>query len=439
MRDATQAEAAGPPAVHVLVKPVGAACNLGCEYCFYLGKRALYPQGTFRMAGDLLEEFTRQYIASQRVPEVTFSWQGGEPTLMGLDFFRRAVELQRQYGRPGTRIANAIQTNGTLLDDDWCEFLRANDFLVGISLDGPRHLHDQFRRDRDGNPTFERVMAGVHRLLAQDVQFNILACVSAANVEQPLEVYRFLRDEAKARFIQFIPIVERDNAAGCQQGNRVTHRSVTGAQYGDFLISVFDEWVRRDVGRVFVQLFDVALAACAGQPATLCVFSPTCGSALAMEHNGDLYACDHFVEPDHLLGNIMDTPLEELAGSPQQRQFGLAKQESLPSQCQRCDVRFACHGGCPKNRLLRTEDGEDGLNYLCTGYQAFFRHIDQPMRFMVAQLHGGRPPANIMLHLAARQMEQQGHLLRTPRNAPCPCGSGRKVKHCCGRAVSHPV
>jgi uncharacterized protein len=414
----------------VLVKPVGAACNLGCTYCFYLSKRSLYPHGSFRMADDLLEEFTRQYIAVQRVPEVTFAWQGGEPTLMGLDFFRRAVDLQRQYRRPGMRILNAIQTNGTLLDDEWCQFFRVNDFLVGVSLDGPQELHDVYRRDGGGKPTFGRVMAGLERLAAHDVRFNILSCVSAANAERPVEVYRFLRDQVRAEFIQFIPIVERDNASGFQEGNRVTRRSVTGVQYGHFLIAVFGEWVRCDVGRVFVQIFDVSLAAWVGQPAGLCVFSPTCGTALAIEHNGDLYACDHYVEPSYLQGNIMDTPLEELAGSARQREFGLAKKESLPKPCRECDVRFVCHGGCPKNRVLRTADNEAGLNYLCAGYQAFFRHIDRPMRFMASELQAGRPPSNIVHHLAVQQAEPRHHSSRIPRNAPCPCGSGRKHKHC---------
>lgn len=425
---------AAPPAFHLMIKPRGAVCNLDCEYCFYLGKQALYPASSLRMSDGLLEELTRQHIAAQRVPEATFAWQGGEPTLMGLDFFRRAVEFQRKHGRPGMRILNALQTNGTLLDDDWCRFFRSNDFLVGVSLDGPRPLHDAYRRDKRNNPTFDRVIEGVALLRKHKVQWNILACVHARNAAHPLEVYRFFRDGLRADFIQFIPIVERDNASGFQEGARVTHRSLTGRQYGQFLISVFDEWVRRDVGRVFVQIFDVSLAAWVGQPAGLCVFSPTCGAALAIEHNGDVYACDHYVEPDYLLGNIMDTPLDELASSARQRQFGLAKHESLPVLCQGCAVRFVCHGGCPKNRVLRTADGEAGLNYLCAGYQAFFRHIHQPMRFMAAELQAGRPPRSIMRHLAMQQVDPRHHSSRTRRNAPCPCGSGRKYKHCCGRA-----
>ena len=429
-----QTSVAASPPFHVMIKPRGAVCNLDCEYCFYLGKQSLYPASNLRMSNGLLEEFTRQYISAQSVPEVTFAWQGGEPTLMGLDFFSRAVDLQRRYRRPGMRILNSIQTNGTLLDDDWCAFFQAHDFLAGVSLDGPHELHDAYRRDGRGKPTFDRVMAGAHLLQKHEVDFNVLCCVHAANAEHPSEVYRFLRDEVGAQFIQFIPIVERANSTGFQEGRKTTDRSVTGHQYGQFLISVFDEWVRRDVGRVFVQIFDVSLATWVGQPAGLCVFSPTCGTALAIEHNGDLYACDHYVEPRYLLGNIMASPLEELAGSVKQRQFGLAKKVSLPAVCQDCDVRFACNGGCPKNRLLPTADGDAGLNYLCAGYQAFFHHIHQPMRFMAAELQAGRPPANIMHHLAMKQAEPRRHSSRAPRNAPCPCGSGRKYKHCCGRA-----
>ncbi len=402
-RRSSRPGAGTPRAFHVMLKPRGAICNLACDYCFYLSKEALYPAGSFRMSEQVLEAFTQQYIQAQRVPEVTFSWQGGEPTLMGLGFYRRAVELQRRYRRPGMRILNAMQTNGTLLDDEWGRFLRAHDFLVGLSLDGPRDLHDAYRRDRGGEPTFDRVTSGLAVLQKHRVEFNVLACVHAANVDHPRDVYRFLRDEAVgpggARYIQFIPIVERDNETGFQQGDGLTDRSVSGAQYGAFLIEVFDEWVRRDVGRVFVQIFDVALAAWVGQRPALCVFEPTCGLAMALEHNGDLYACDHFVEPGYLLGNVLETPLVELASSEQQRRFGKDKRDKLPGLCRECDVRFVCNGGCPKNRTLRTLDGEQELNVLCLGYKAFFRHIDRPMRFMAAELAAGRPPANVMRYL----------------------------------------
>jgi uncharacterized protein len=380
------------------------------------------------MSREVLEAYTRQYIAAQQVPEVTFGWQGGEPTLMGLDFYRLAVELQEKYRRSGLRIINALQTNGTTLDDEWCRFLHERGFLVGISLDGPAPVHDEYRHDKAGRPTHHRVMGGLRLLQAHKVEFNILATVHAANAPHPLEVYRFLRDEAGARFIQFIPIVEREG-----DGDAVTSRSVTGAQYGEFLSAIFDEWVRRDVGQVFVQIFDAALAAWFQRRAGLCVFEETCGLALAMEHNGDLYACDHFVQPDCLRGNIMETPLVEMVASEAQQRFGLAKRDALPRVCRECAVRFVCNGGCLKNRLLRTPEGEPRLNYLCEGYKAFFTHIERPMRLMAAELRAGRPPANVMLHLAREQSELERRFATARRNDPCPCGSGLKYKQCHGR------
>jgi len=436
MVSTAEPQAASPPAFHVMLKPCGPVCNLGCSYCYYLSKERLYPDGHFCMTDGLLETFTRQYIEAQRVPEVTFGWQGGEPTLVGLDFFRLAVELQQEVCRPGTAVRNAVQTNGTLLNDEWCRFFREHGFLVGLSLDGPRQLHDAYRVDKRGQPTFYRAMAGLALLKKHGVEFNVLTTVHAANAGHPLDVYRFLRDEVGARFIQFIPIVQRDNETGFQEGERVTERSVTGRQYGDFLIAVFDEWVRRDVGRVFVQIFDVALATWVGQRPGLCVFEETCGTALVLEHNGDLYACDHFVEPRCQLGNVLETPLVELVGSEQQRRFGLAKRDELPRACRECAVRFVCHGGCPKNRVARMPDGEPGLNYLCEGYKAFFAHVDRPMRMMRAELRAGRPPANVMLALAQEEAELQRRLAHARRNDPCPCGSGLKFKHCHGQPGS---
>ena len=422
-----------PVAFHVMLKPSGAICNLDCAYCYYLSKERLYTDSRFRMSDPLLETFTRQYIESQRVSEVTFGWQGGEPTLMGLDFFRRALGFQQKYSRPGMRILNALQTNGTLLDDAWGRFFRKHNFLIGLSLDGPRTVHDAYRVDRGGHPTFDRVVAGAALLKKHGVQFNILTAVHAANAEHPLEVYHFLRDEVGASFLQFIPIVQRDNETGFQEGERITKRSVTGRQYGDFLIAVFDEWVRRDVGRVFVQIFDVALAAWMGQRPGLCLFEETCGNALVLEHNGDLYACDHFVEPRCRLGNIRENPLSEMVASEKQRRFGQAKRDTLPRLCRACEVRFVCHGGCPKNRFLRTPDGETGPNILCEGYKAFFTHVDRPMRIMASELKAERPPANIMRILAKEELEAQRRFAHAGRNDPCPCGSGRKFKHCCGR------
>ncbi len=385
-----------PPAFQIMTKPRGAICNLDCKYCFFLKKEALYPESNFSMSDDVLETFTRQYIEAQRVPEVTFAWQGGEPTLMGLGFFERALHFQDKYRKPGMTIANALQTNGTLLDDAWCRFFKQNNFLIGLSLDGPRELHDAYRVDKGGRPTFKRVMAGLELLKKHAVDFNILACVHAANANHGLDVYRFLRDEAGAQFIQFIPIVERRNDTGYQQGSRVTERSVSGRQYGEFLTAVFDEWLQHDVGQVFVQLFDVALGVWLGNRASLCVFDETCGLALALEHTGDVYACDHFVEPDFFLGNIQQEHMLELVASPKQIEFGTAKRDALPEYCRRCEVRFICNGGCPKNRILRTPDGEPGLNYLCEGYRAFFNHIDQPMKLMATLIKMGRPPMEIM-------------------------------------------
>jgi uncharacterized protein len=423
---------ASPSSFHLLAKPTGATCNLDCTYCFFLSKEMLYPGSRFRMAEDLLEQYVRQLIeAHAGAPSVTVAWQGGEPTLMGLDFFRRSVELVERYRRPGQHVEYTIQTNGTLLDAAWAAFFREHEFLVGLSIDGPRAMHDAYRVDRGGAPTFDRVMAGFEHLRAAGVERNILTTVHAANAEHPLDVYRFLRDDLGAEFLQFIPIVERlpgprvdvpledlgrseglrrkatwsswrDRPLYRQEGTLVTDRSVTPEQYGAFLIGVFDEWVRRDVGRVFVQMFDVALANWHGEPPSLCVHSETCGGALAMEHNGDVYTCDHFVEEGYRLGNIAEVPLAELVASDRQVAFGLAKREALPAYCRSCDVRFACHGGCPKDRFIRTPDGEAGLNYLCAGYQAFFRHIDAPMRAMSALLRAGRAPAEIMWASASR-------------------------------------
>ncbi len=422
-----------PPAFHVMTKPRGPICNLNCAYCYYLPKENLYPGSDFRMSDEVLESFTRQYIESQHVPEVTFGWQGGEPLLMGLDFFKRAVELQEQYRHPGTRIINTLQTNGTLLDDAWGEFFHEHNFLVGLSFDGPKAMHDAYRRDKGNAPSFDRVWRGLNVLQRHQVEFNILTTVHAANAPHPREVYQFFRDEAKINFIQFIPIVRRDNETGFQKGTQVTSSSVAAQQYGDFLIGVFDEWVRHDVGQVYVQIFDVALAVWFGQRAGLCVFEPTCGLGLAMEHNGDLYACDHYVEPDYWRGNIMETPLIEMVGSDAQRAFGLAKRDALPQACRDCEVRFVCNGGCPKNRILTTRDGEPGLNYLCAGYKAFFKHIDHPMQLMVEELKAKRPPANVMQRIAQEDALREAKFANVGRNDPCPCGSGRKFKHCHGR------
>jgi len=411
-----------PASFHVLAKPTGPICNLDCEYCFFLSKEALYPGDRFRMSDELLEAYVRQLLEAQLAPEATIAWQGGEPTLMGVDFFRRAVELAEQHRRPGQRLAHTIQTNATLLTDEWCELLAEHGFLVGVSIDGPAELHDAYRVDKRGNPTFEKVMRGWELLARHGVDANVLCTVNAANQDRPLDVYRFFRDDLGARHVQLIPIVERDNDTGFQEGDTVTDRSVTPDAWGRFLITVFDEWLARDVGTMFVQMFDAALASWLGVGATMCIFSETCGDAVALEHNGDLYSCDHFVEPRYLLGNIAQTHMVELVASPQQRAFGDAKRDSLPRYCRECDVRFACHGECPKNRFTAAPDGEPGLNYLCAGYLDFFHHVDGPMRLMADLLRQGRFADEVM-----------GLLANAPRNEPCPCGSGRKAKHCHGR------
>ncbi len=375
---------------HVMVKPRGAVCNLGCDYCYFLEKEQLYPGSDFRMSDEVLEAFTRQYVQSQPGERVTFAWQGGEPTLMGLPFFERAIALQQKYARPGQIIENTLQTNGTLLDDAWCSFLSARHFLVGVSLDGPAHIHNLYRKNKAGKPTFNLVMAGIQRLKQHQVNFNILAAVHAGSSCRPLEVYRFFRDELDAQYIQFIPIVERAPDGG------VIHRSVSPQEYGSFLIAIFDEWVQHDIGKVFVQMFDEALGKWLGAPGGLCVFSETCGLALALEHNGDVYACDHYVAPAYCLGNLLKDPLADLVFGKSQQKFGYAKHAALPATCLACPVRFACQGGCPKDRFCLAPDGEPGLNYLCEGYRAFFTHIDAPMQLMAHLIRAGRSPAGVM-------------------------------------------
>jgi uncharacterized protein len=398
---------------HIMTKPIGPICNLDCTYCFYLEKEKLYPgtkPGTksWVMSGEVLQRYVREYVAAQPQDEVHFAWQGGEPTLLGVDFFRTVVELQQRYAN-GKTIHNALQTNGVLLDDEWGEFLAEHEFLVGVSIDGPRELHDCYRVDKGQAPTFDRVMRGIAMLKEHKVEFNTLTVVHRRNSEHPLEVYRFLK-EIGTGFIQFIPIVERKAADADGNGlvlikpsfesaAEVTEWSVEPEAYGRFLSRIFDEWVKKDVGRTFVQLFDVALESWMGMEASLCVFRKTCGSALAMEHTGDLYSCDHFVYPENKLGNIMETALEKLVDSPEQHAFGEAKLNSLPKMCRTCEVRFACNGECPKHRFLTTPDGETGLNYLCAGYKHFFKHVDPYMQFMAGELRAGRPPANIMRFL----------------------------------------
>jgi uncharacterized protein len=383
-----------PRSFSVMAKPHGPVCNLDCKYCYYLSKEKLYPNSTFRMSVNLLEEYIRQYIVAHQVPAVNFVWQGGEPTLMGLEFFEMVVRYQQKHRKPGMRIYNSLQTNAVTLDDDWCRFFKSHNFLIGVSLDGPQALHDHYRVDKGQQPTFHRVIAGIELLKSHAVEFNILTAVHAANAQHPLEVYKFLRDDVTPLVIQFIPIVEPQDNSG------VSARSVSAQDYGLFLTTIFDEWVRHDVGRIYVQIFEVALAAWSGYRPGLCIFDETCGTALAMEHNGDVYSCDHFVEPRYQLGNIIDVPLSEIVMMDEQREFGLKKREALPQYCRDCDVRFVCNGGCPKNRFIEAPDGEPGLNYLCSGYKHFFTHINDAMKYMANELRHRRPPSSVMAYIA---------------------------------------
>ena len=398
---------------HVMAKPTGAICNLDCEYCFFLSKEELYPGSGFRMPADVHEAYISQLLAAHRgVDEVVVAFQGGEPTLMGIDFFAETLELERRFAAPGQVVLNTLQTNATLIDDAWARFLGDNGFLVGVSIDGPRELHDAYRVDKGGKPTFDRVMTGLDALRRQGVEWNCLTTVNAANAEHGGEVYRFLRDDCGAEFMQFIPVVE-------VQGGRVSEHSVSGEAFGRFMIEVFDEWVRHDVGTVFVQHFDTALGHWLGIPdAGLCVHAEECGRSVALEHNGDLYSCDHFVEPEHLIGNLADgRTLLQIVDSPQQIAFGRAKKSTLPRMCRDCDVRFACNGGCPKDRILTTPDGEPGLNHLCAGYLDFFHHIDEPMTRMATLLRQGREASEVMVQHAADTAGSTGPAGRYPAGA----------------------
>jgi uncharacterized protein len=403
-----------------MAKPTGSICNLNCTYCYYLEKAKLHPDNyRHQMTPEIQERFIRDYIESQPTEVVQFVWQGGEPTLLGLKFFQRAVELQRKYAN-GKTIENALQTNGTLLNDEWAAFFAENKFLVGISLDGPREIHDAYRVTRNNRPSFDAVMRGVECLTRNQAEFNTLTVVGAHNMNQPREVYRFLKDIG-SRFLQFIPLIERPGrpqdlplklAGPPHPGDgdtydQVTEWSVRPSAYGQFLITIFNDWVKRDVGRVYVQIFDVALNAWVGNEPPLCVFRRECGSALVIEHNGDVYSCDHFVYPQYRLGNLMNTSLGAMAKAPDQYEFGRAKSATLPRQCRECDVRFACNGECPKHRFLSTSDGEPGLNYLCAAYKKFFHHIDPFMQVMAHLLERQRAPAEIMTLIRKGKMPQK--------------------------------
>ncbi len=394
-----------PKPFGLLTKPAGSNCNLHCDYCYYLEKRYLYGnKKSFRMKEDVLEEFVLQYIQAQPVPVVQFVWQGGEPCLMGLDFYQKVVALQRKHAG-GKMIENSIQTNGVLLNDDWCRFLKENNFLVGISVDGPERIHNKYRQTRNNGPTFDNVMRAVNLLKTYQIDFNTLTVVNNYNVDYPLEIYRFLK-AIGSHYMQFLPVVERckrdctddihllSNAE--TDGAVVTEWSVNALKYGKFLTTMFDEWVKNDVGRYFVQMFDATLANWAGLPPGVCVMSEKCGDAGIIEHNGDIYSCDHFVFPEHRLGNIMEDNLAGLMNSVQQQIFGENKHSTLPRQCRECTYLTKCWGECPKNRILISGDGEYGLNYLCEGLKYYFFHVAPAMDFMANEIFNKRSPANIM-------------------------------------------
>jgi uncharacterized protein len=407
----------------VFAKPIGSMCNLGCQYCYYLQAEHLYPKGeSFRMSDDILEQYIVQHIEACPDEVIRFSWHGGEPLMLGLDYFHKILALQRKHQPSNQKIANGIQTNGTLLDESWCCFFGEEGFAVGLSLDGPREMHDRYRITKDGRPTHELTMRGYKLLRKHGVYTDILCVVNADNVQHPTEVYRFFK-QIEAPYISFLPMVEpQPDAKG-----GVSPLTVPPEAWGDFLCTIFDEWVSEDIGRIKVQIFEEATRTAFGQEHSLCIFRPVCGDIPVVEHNGDFFSCDHFVNPEHRLGNIHRTPLVELLESPAQRAFGQAKLETLPNCCRACDVLAMCNGECPKNRFCRTPDGQAGLNYLCVGYKRFFTHCTPFVSEVAAQWRRQCLQEQVPTHRAesARISHEPG------RNDPCPCGSGLKYKKCC--------
>lgn len=410
---------------HVIAKAIGPICNLDCKYCFYLEKEQFYPSNEkWKMSDERLEVFIRDYIEAQPSKEVNFAFQGGEPTLLGVRYFRKVVEFQKKHAN-GKRINTAFQTNGTLIDDEWGKFLSESKFLVGLSIDGPEDLHNANRVDKKGHDSYKDVIRGLNILRKYNVAFNTLTCVNSVTVQHPVKIYKFLKSIG-SKHIQFIPIVEREvdtsaaklgldfaappnleHAPAIKENPKMSPFAVPAEAYGDFLIKIFNEWIKRDVGKTYVQLFDVALGKWVGERGGLCYFAETCGNALAMEHDGDVYACDHYVYPDYKLGNIMNTNLGELASSSAAQAFGNAKRDKLPKYCRDCSVRFACNGECPKHRFTWTPDGEWGLNYLCPSYKKFFKHIDPAMRIMAQLLQLKRPPSEAMQILADQRKQKR--------------------------------
>lgn len=390
--------------LYVMLKPAGAHCNLACKYCYYLEKNKLYPTAQRHLMSDeILEQFTREYIEAQTMNQVLFTWHGGEPLLRSIDFYRKALSLQQKYAG-GRRIDNVIQTNGTLLTDEWCEFFAQNHWLVGISIDGPQPYHDHYRLTAAGKPSWQKVMHGIKLLKKHGVEWNAMAVVNAYNANHPLEFYRFFKENG-CQFLQFTPIVERltrhedgRTLASLADKNDIplSEASVTPEQWGKFLCAIFDEWVRKDVGKIFVEFFDCTLANWMGISPGICAYSKECGHAGVMEHNGDVYSCDHFVFPEYKLGNIRDHSLIDMLYGEQQQEFSRLKHSSLPRQCKECDMEFACHGECPKNRFMKDKYGDSGLNYLCPGYYHYYQHVAPYMDYMKQELMAQRPPSNIM-------------------------------------------
>lgn len=389
--------------LYVMLKPAGSLCNMACKYCYYLEKGNLYKQYKDHVISDeLLEKFVKDYIESQTLPQILFTWHGGETLMRPISFYKKALALEKRYAR-GRQIDNCIQTNGTLLTDEWCEFFKENNFLVGVSIDGPQEFHDEYRRTRSGKPSFQKVMNGIQLLNKHGVEWNALAVINDFNADYPLEFYHFFKD-IHCKYIQFTPIVERmvnrtdglTLAPGMQDQGELADFSITADQWGNFLCTIFDEWVRKDVGNYYIQLFDATLANWAGVAPGICDMAKECGHAAVMEFNGDVYCCDHFVYPEYKLGNLHQKTLTEMLYSKRQKDFGEMKYKSLPRQCKECEFLFACHGECPKNRFLKDKYGEFGLNYLCKGYYRFFKHVAPYMDFMKKELDAHRPPANIM-------------------------------------------
>lgn len=390
--------------LYVMLKPAGAHCNLACKYCYYLEKNNLYPTAQRHLMSDeMLEQFTREYIEAQTMNQVLFTWHGGEPLLRSIDFYRKALALQQKYAG-GRRIDNVIQTNGTLLTDEWCEFFAQNHWLVGISIDGPQPDHDHYRLTAAGKPSWKKVMQGIKLLKKHGVEWNAMAVVNAYNANHPLEFYRFFKENG-CQFLQFTPIVERltrheDGRTLASLADKdeisLSEASVAPEQWGYFLCAIFDEWVRKDVGKIFVEIFDCTLANWMGISPGICAYSKECGHAGVMEHNGDVYSCDHFVFPEYKLGNIRDHSLIDMLYGEQQQEFSRLKHSSLPRQCKECDMEFACHGECPKNRFMKDKYGDSGLNYLCPGYYHYYQHVAPYMDYMKQELMSQRPPSNIM-------------------------------------------